>query len=253
MSGLRARPHASFALCDPETGAPCAFRASKAAEVAGMLRHAAIAAADRDGRDAAWIEQHVAGHGRSEDARSERFSYLVLPGRAEQGEGEAEAVIQRAIVAGPPGAGPDEVQWLARSLLQTLLWPEHGTGPAALLCAASAGDPVFAGALAPAAVWASVTPLVLPGRDDRRPSKAERLVRKSLQHAGLGADAPCAIELGPQPWLPAALAASAYFVPAHLRGLSLAHLRLRFAEPVAGPIALGAGRHVGLGVLSACE
>jgi CRISPR-associated protein Csb2 len=215
-----------------------------------MLRHAALAAAQRDGRDAAWIEQHVAGHGRSESAKSQRFSYLVLPGC--EGEPGGAAVIQRAIVAGPPDAPREDVAWLQSSLLQALLWPERGPRPAARLCAADAGDAAFQRALAPAQLWASATPLVLPGRDDGKPGKAQRLVRKALAHAGFAPGAACEIELGRQPWIRTALDAREYFIPAHLRGLAVAHLRVRFAEPAAGPIALGAGRHVGLGVLTAC-
>jgi hypothetical protein len=47
------------------------------------------------------------------------------------------------------------------------------------------------------------------------------------------------------------LSARAYRVPFYLRDFPRMHAVIAFAEPVPGPFALGAGRHIGLGVFAA--
>ena len=97
--------------------------------------------------------------------------------------------------------------------------------------------------------WGSVTPLVLPGRDDRSSRKAHGLMLKALAQAGY--TTPIAeIHLQPEPVFPGAELARAYRVPAYLKEFPRTHAIITFAEALPGPIALGAGRHVGLGVFA---
>ena len=98
-------------------------------------------------------------------------------------------------------------------------------------------------------MWGSVTPLVLPGRDDRSARKAHGLVLKALAQAGYTTPV-TEVHLQPDPVFPGAEPARAYRAPAYLRDFPRTHALIVFAEPVPGPLALGAGRHVGLGVFA---
>jgi CRISPR-associated protein Csb2 len=100
--------------------------------------------------------------------------------------------------------------------------------------------------------WGSVTPLILPGRDDRQSRKAHGLVLKALAQAGC--TAPVAeVHLQAEPVFPGAEMAGRYRVPAYLKAFPRTHAIITSAEPIAGPIALGSGRHVGLGVMAALD
>ena len=50
-----------------------------------------------------------------------------------------------------------------------------------------------------------------------------------------------------------AMHARHYLVPEYLRGFARWHVMVRFRKPVPGPLAIGAGRHVGLGLFAASE
>lgn len=106
--------------------------------------------------------------------------------------------------------------------------------------------------------WATTTPMVLErhrrrGTDD----ETQALIALACEHAGLGAarDAdilasahsalrgpPCA---RPPPGAPAWLR---WQLPRRLASRELTHAVITFAEPVAGPVLLGAGRYSGLGL-----
>lgn len=102
--------------------------------------------------------------------------------------------------------------------------------------------------------WASVTPYVFD-RYPKDPSgeEAEEIVRESCLRAGL--PAPVKIGLGPVSPL-AGTPHAAQFPPAPARPGKPrryhTHVLLRFEEPVAGPVALGAGRYYGYGLFRAC-
>jgi CRISPR-associated protein Csb2 len=246
------RPHAAFALRDPHTGEPCAFDLRDAARVAAMLRHAAIRAAQAHGRDARWIEQHVAGHGATPREKAERFSYLVLPCAA-PGDGAASArAIGGVLIAGPPAASGADAVWARAALDGAALDPTDRAGPAALLRAIDAADPLAAQALGPARTWTSITPLVLPGHDSRKPRKREALLLRALVQAGCDETPHAALALERTAFAPGVPDAGDSFLPARLRHLPCCHVRIEFRDPVGGPLSLGAGRHAGLGVLTAC-
>lgn len=113
----------------------------------------------------------------------------------------------------------------------------------------------------PAQVWSSVTPVALdrnPGDlRSREPEKlmkalaeAEDTVRRACERIGL--PQPVAVEILPAaPW---AGAAKAKVYPAYPEAPErtrrvLTHVRVRFDTMVRGPILLGAGRYLGLGLL----
>jgi CRISPR-associated protein Csb2 len=114
----------------------------------------------------------------------------------------------------------------------------------------------------PCRSWASFTPVILPGHDDRKPDKTRKLVRKALSQSGI--DQTCKFEWSPFSHFPKSHGAHkyvrngiatdgrrpiGYIRPGHLLDLSAVHLRLTFEDPVPGPLTIGAGRHCGLGLM----
>ena len=104
-----------------------------------------------------------------------------------------------------------------------------------------------------AATWVSITPVILPGYDDNKPVKRERLLMDCLRHAGIDPSAVISIESRRAAWRPRGAGMpmsphSAYVRPNYLRGLPACHVRVTFKALQAGPLSLGAGRHIGLGV-----
>ncbi len=95
--------------------------------------------------------------------------------------------------------------------------------------------------------WSSVTPVILDGFDDRNPAKTERLIRKALHNSGVATDAQFEWQTfgyrsGVEP-------SNAFQRPAKLNG-TMVHIRLKFANPTTGPLALGAGRFRGFGLMA---
>ncbi len=107
------RPFAAFKLVRPDDTSErfAAFPQYGAVHVAAMLRHAACDAAKRDldpeiGRDEAWGNRVVAGHGmadnrRAKDDDSPRLSYLPLPSFERRGNGKADVVATSAASLSP--------------------------------------------------------------------------------------------------------------------------------------------------------
>src|SRR5262249_37169486 len=100
--------------------------------------------------------------------------------------------------------------------------------------------------------WGSVTPIVLPGRDDRRSRKAHGLVVKALAQAGYTTPI-VEIHLQAEPVFPGAEMASRYRVPPYLKPFPRTHAIITFSEAIAGPVSVGSGRHIGLGLLAALD
>lgn len=272
---LPSRPFAAFILrpLDSDVGY-ASFRLERAACVAAMLRHAACEAAkhDMDDRPGAWRTDEwslrfVAGHGpagstkrRTKDDTHPRFSYLALPSI---GHAHAGGRIRRVIIAEPFGGDGRSARWAAQRLAGAELVDERRENVARLE-PVEPGEAEFRsvfrlyaarGDSQAAALWASVTPVILPGYDDNKPAKRDRLLLDCLRHAGIDAACVDCIESRPAAWPvrgggAPVLLHSAYRRPSYLQHLPACHVRIRFLAPVVGPIALGAGRHCGLGVFA---
>lgn len=237
----------AFTLVDAE-GKARPFDPKDAMEVAAWLRHAAHDTARSLDLDAAFIEGFVCGHGKGEVARNDRFSYLPLPTLAHQGR---DGRIRRVLIAEPFGGGGRNAHAVARRLHGATL-VEKGTGEIrAELFASEGRDGVFRRYLPikGARVWGTVTPIVLPGRDDCRPRKREALVLKALAQAGYATPV-AEIALQREPVFPGQEMANRYRVPSYLKPFPRTHAVITFAEPVQGPAALGSGRHIGLGLMA---
>lgn len=247
----RSRPVHAFALVDAD-GTYRSFDPRRAIEVAAWLRHAAHQRAQGMKLDADFVERFVCGHGEDASTKNDRFSYLPLPTIPFKGR---DGRIRRVLVVEPFGGGGGKAQAVARRLSGASLIEEDTGEVMADLRALSdpSSDALIGRWYVPRSGsrrWGSVTPLVLPGRDDFRARKAHTLVLKALAQAGY--TAPVAeIHLQREPVFPGAEMARAYRVPAYLKEFPRTHVIITFAEPVPGPVAIGAGRHVGLGVFAA--
>lgn len=244
--GRRRSVHA-FALAD-QGGAFRSFDPRDAVVVAAWLRHAAHERAKAMKLDAAFIERFICGHGDSAETKNDRFSYLPLPTIAPKGR---DGRIRRVLLAEPFGGGGGKAQGVARRLAGASL-VEDGTGEikADLRAIDPYDDGVTLRYLRKARAFGSVTPLVLPGRDDFRTRKAHALVLKALAQAGYTTPV-VEITLQREPVFPGAEVARAYRVPAYLKGFPRTHAIITFAEEVPGPVVIGAGRHIGLGLFAA--
>jgi CRISPR-associated protein Csb2 len=244
------RPFAAFRFLDPETGERRSYPATRAVAVAGMIRGAAHQAARDAGRDARWIEEFVCGHHAGPESFP-RFSYLPLPSiQPVVGTGR----ISRVIVAEPIGGDGKERSWLKPRLSGFVAKNEQARD--ALLVPLAAGDFVLEQYLGPSQTWTTVTPVALPGSGDGRASKTDKLIEKMIRHAGYSvdqlADWP---EYQRVPYRRGAEDALHYRPGGdhHLGHCSMYHMRIRWKTPMRGPLALGAGRHCGLGVFAIAE
>jgi CRISPR-associated protein Csb2 len=241
------RVHA-FALVD-EDGGYRSFDPRRVIEVAAWLRHAAHEMGRSLGLDSDFVENFICGHSPDVNSKNDRFSYLPLPTISAKGR---DGRIRRVLIAEPVAGGGGKALGVARRLSGVSLVAD-GTGEimADLLAIPEPRtDGLLARYLRPSVRWGSVTPMVLPGRDDRRCRKAYGLVLKALAQAGY--TTPIAgVHLQPEPVFPGAETARSYRVPAYLKLYPRTHAIITFAKPVSGPVALGGGRHLGLGVFCA--
>jgi len=105
--------------------------------------------------------------------------------------------------------------------------------------------------------WQTVTPCVLPTMRERglkpgaaRRAEEERATRRvvdALRHAGMAAP-PVEARVQAEP-LHAKGARAETFASGRFAAARLRHVELRFAEPVPGPVVIGDGRWLGLGVM----
>jgi CRISPR-associated protein Csb2 len=244
----RSRPVHGFVFVD-EDGDYKSFDPRKALHVAAWLRHAAHVEAKRLRLDPQFIEQFVCGHGVSVSEKENRFSYLPLPTIS----GFRDGRIRRALLVEPVGAPSAQALKVIRALGNSSLIDEEGEVKAELRGAdPGREDGVFQQYLRPSRTWGSVTPVVLPGLDDKRSRKAIGLVTKALAQAGHTTRV-AEISVQAEPVFPGAEMAGGYILPQHLKRWPCVHVILSFAEPSIGPVVVGGGRHSGLGVFAALD
>lgn len=246
-SSLPVRPYALFEF--PEE---VAFRHEHAAIVAAMLRGAACAAAKSDTYEfPGGSEVYVAGHAQGRRETPERFSYLALP---TIGHPHADGMIRRALIAEPYAGDGAHAKWAELRLWNTPLIDEDGNERTLLLEPWRNAPAVWNAYLRASILWSSVTPVILPGHDDRDPKrKAPALFLKAVEQAGIRRAAIEDFQLRRAPSWPGSLHPRQYRRPSYLKHLPAWHVLLRFKEPITGPLAIGAGRHGGLGIFASCE
>lgn len=280
------RPFAAFRIAsvDPDAPNPSFDTPRHCAHVAAWVRHATgqACAGWPFGDPAPFVHGHVSSTDRQPlrgEGADNRFMYLPLPSIERRGDrGEHVGAIRRVLVAAPPGFA-DRVEWVRRRLAgRELVWGDTVHG---LLADLPGSDWVLGRYTGEARVWSTVTPVVLPGYDDpahvRRRLRANResaapsaavqrellneledgvrgALLRAFAHAGLAA----LVEPDQLGWrnvgfLPGVEPASEFARDEHHRRFSVYHVRVRFAQPVRGPLAVGAGRYRGLGLFASVE
>lgn len=259
QTALPPRPYAVFEL--PEG---VSFRQVDVVKVAAMLRSLACKLAKEDTYEfPGGSEHYVAGHLKDDDPDQARFSYLPLP---TIGHRHADGLIRRLLIAEPFGGDSSCAGWTQHRLHNATLTDEDGNERGILLELWRAGSTEMVRRyVGESRTWCSVTPVILPGYDDfkslRRQdkdqlTKAERLLFKCLTHAGIPTELVAEVFMRKAPFWPGSQHPKHYHRPDYLADQNARpgwHVRLVFHEPLSGPLAIGAGRHCGLGILAASD
>ncbi len=219
-----------------------------------------------------------------------RLAFLPLPSIEARGSGPAKVVgrIRRVLVTASDAREDDEVSRLARLLSGTDLVMEGADEATALLSRLPESDGMVGRYCKPATTWATVTPVILPGHDDPRkirrrlfseadghgprlgPDEQARLLekldkridgllRRAIRQAGYSDELAryAVIEWRSVGFWPGTEPATRYDYPNRLRRFRRLHVRITWrdivGEPLAipGPLCLGGGRFMGLGLFAA--
>jgi CRISPR-associated protein Csb2 len=175
----------------------------------------------------------------------------------------------------------DEIAWARRALSAQELIDEDQKQAVALLSLVPSTDNVVRYYTQPAAQWATVTPVVLPGYDDpahyRRRLKQgvdaeeqkkllvhlderiEGLLRKAIVQAGFSETLAehAQLEWRKAGFCPGTNMSEQYGAPDHLKRFPRFHVKIQWRDAqnrpmeVPGPICIGGGRFYGLGLFAA--
>ncbi len=248
-----ARPSVAFRLVNAD-GDTVSVRHQLIAPLVGMIR----ALANRPhvvaslGQDV--IDREIKGH--PKESTGDRVSVLPLPTIR---HGPTDGRIRRIMLAQPQesdGALCDRLEQLFDGQELTPLSDEDRF-PSIFLERIARRDSILPHYTGLSRVWASVTPVLLPGYDDRkdhrgdhqkRLDRAEQLVRKAMRQAGI--NIPSHVEISRVPYWTGSLHARDYRPREKLAHYPCWHVRLTFDRPWTGPLAIGAGRHCGLGLFA---
>jgi CRISPR-associated protein Csb2 len=243
-----------------------AFSSLRGCEVAGMLRHATAGAA----RDAGWSEDRIArfvlGHGEPRGSKhatvgDERFAYLPLPSIENRQGALVVSGIRRTLLHVFADSAEQELNWARRSLSGRDLVEERTSIPRALVSVIADSDWTVQRYVGRSSTWSSVTPVILPGHDDRHRRKTDGLLRKTIIQSGFSEQLAAAanIDWRNVGFLAGTDLASRHVPPKHLAKFPRVHVRIEWCDrdgkavPVCGPVCLGAGRYSGLGLFAAVD
>jgi CRISPR-associated protein Csb2 len=95
--------------------------------------------------------------------------------------------------------------------------------------------------------WVSATPVILD-RYPKRPHQIEDGIRAALLRVGL--PEPTRVEISIDPLIRGAARLRPQDLPAHAKGRLYRHVAVTFDRPVSGPVMVGAGRYLGIGLLA---
>ena len=282
-----ALPVAGYSLLKMDASALRAFDTVRSGlRVAGMVRHTARLAAERAGWSETKVNAFVLGHGESLEGSTpaavgpQRFTYLPLPSIESRSHGRTVGDVRRVLLSCFRG-GYDEIGWARRALTGQELVDAASGQPVALLSLQPATDRVIQSYTRAATVWASVTPVILPGYDDpghyrrrlkrgvqaeeqralleRLADRIDGLLRKALRQAGFSgllADH-AELEWRKSGFWPGTDVADRYGVPDHLSRFPRVHVKIRWRDAnhesvqIRGPVCVGGGRFFGIGLFAA--
>jgi CRISPR-associated protein Csb2 len=258
-----------FDLVAP-TGQRSSWRLDRIVDLAERVRDAgAQRMKDRLPDGAETIHNSIVGHcGGAEADKAQRVRITPLPSI---GHPHADHAIRRVLVEIPTNCPlrADDVEWAFSGLL---LVSEHGEilcelAPAAdrnmLLHYGLAAAPVFA-------VWRTVTPAALPAarrridpaqRHGHAKAGAERVreeagaaaaVAQALRHAGVSAR-PLAVRVQREPFGVKGARSEAFASGPRFTKERLWHVEVTLDTPQRGPVLLGDGRYLGLGLMAPAQ
>ena len=240
------RPFACFEL--PEG---TAFRQEDTIKVAAMLRSVACRKQNRHdfldkfGDDP---EVYLAGHVNGKRPTPPRFSYFPLPTISHD---HGDGMIRRLIIAEPFGDDGSRANWAQTRLEGQVLLDSDGNERGQLLeLWRNSSYRMVRRYVGHGRFWSTVTPAILPGYDDGKRAKASKLVVQSINHAGFEMEAIADLMIRKAPFWTGTQHPKSYRRPHYLKHFSAWHIQLEFRVPVSGPLAIGAGRHVGLGLMA---
>jgi len=280
------RDSVAFALLDPATNAMRPFDPTRhTVTVAHMMRHAVKLAAKNRWSDRE-IARMVMGHAEARNGDhvppgNDRFAFLPLPTIEFRGPKRSVVGNIRRVMLSSFGTNFREpIAWARLAMpgqeLATVR-PNGASTPVAIL-SAPLHDTIVRRYVEPAATWATVTPMVLPGYDDpdhyrrrlrrgtdavqqrelltRLDSRIDRLIRKAITQAGFpGALAERAlVEWRSSGFRAGTDLAGRYAVPDYLKRFPRLHVRITWRNQsgrslkVPGPVCLGGGRFFGIGL-----
>ena len=209
------------------------------------------------------VERLVVGRGAGEADKAQRLRIIPLPSI---GFEHADRAIRRVLIEVPPDCPipAREIEWAAGAV-------HLGADQDGAIIDATrpqlvrAGDDEMlrhygtGGRAHPVRVWRTVSPAVLPAhRPHGRTGGAERAageaqaahaVRQALRHAGIVNDVET-IAVQREPFERRGERADAFVSPTRLANRALHHVEISFRTPRAGPLLIGDGRYVGLGVMA---
>ena len=265
----------AFLLFDIRKSDADAFAPQSLERVVALTEHTrdqAAAQLKKGLPDRAVLIDHVfVGRDAAEADKSQRIRITPLPSI---GHPQAERAIRRVLVAAPPDCpiAAADIAW-AFSGLVLAFNPETGEVPpgAATLVAAddrSMLDHYGVDSDRKSRLWRTVTLAALPERAARRridPRRrreeakggAERLrehaaaewaVRQALRHAGIVALAQ-SVRVQREPFEAKGQRAELFAPGTRFAKERLWHVEITFAEPLSGPLLIGDGRYLGLGLM----
>lgn len=266
------RSHRSlFELRELETARPWPWPLHRATTLVERVRDAAASRLVASLGEAEVIERCLIGRaadGSGAVSLSERVRILPLPSI---GASHADHAIRRVLVE-VQGACPlaaDDVDWAFSGLQATD--PETGELSAWVLAKADRPD-MMDHYIGPAHDWQSVTAVVLPEHARRRridpahrveqakvarermdeEARAVAAVHEALRHAGVIGTA-VQVQVRREPFVGQGQRAESFAASTRFAKERLWHVAMRFDRPLAGPMVIGDGRFLGLGVLAPAD
>ena len=237
LPGLRC---AGFALRSPDDTS-LAVEGTRAMDVAAMVRHALGCVARRARLGETTIAE-LMGHGNAE----KRIWVQPLPNA---GHRHADGRIRRVMLTAPEGVDEDDWIDVLSRLPGEPLVPVGQHSPIGALAPLANPDPMMDRFRGEARRWTTVTPVVLPGHDQRRGKpRPQRTIQRLLRHAGIAEALLESVTMEPAAKLPGSEHPARYRRPEHLARYPCTHMSVQWKMPVTGPLALGAGIGYGLGL-----
>lgn len=203
------------------------------------------------------VQRVVAGRGIPTPQAPERIRFVPLPSI---GTRYTSPSIRRVLIQIPAGLALEvaDLQWALSGRVFGGEPDADGVLGGQTLLAAAEDDGMAGHYTGPSRLWQSITPIVLPERcrpaGDSGQRQADLQARaagalvQALRHAGVGAK-PLAIRIQSEPFRGRGLLADQYGGDRFDRQ-RMTHAEVHFDRPVAGPLLIGDGRWLGLGLMT---